>query len=146
MVADDAAFRDQRKTERVSTKLEVRFRPLSEADAELLLGIEAALPELSAAAQAVPASLGHTENLSQGGMSLTGDLRGLGPGGLGKGRKLWVEFSVNEGHQVRAMAVVAWSIEGRGEHSKFTAGLMFLGIGQDDLDRIGHYVGARKDR
>jgi hypothetical protein len=44
------------------------------------------------------------------------------------------------------MAVVAWSIEGRGEHSKFTAGLMFLGISQDDLDRIGHYVEGRKDR
>jgi hypothetical protein len=145
MVADDAAFRDQRKSERVSTKLEVHFRPLSEADAEQLLGIEV-LPELPAAVAAAPASLGHTENLSQGGMSLTGELRGLGPAGLGKGRKLWVEFSVNEGHQVRAMAVVAWSIEGRGEHSKFTAGLMFLGISPDDLDRVGHYVEARKDR
>jgi hypothetical protein len=138
---DDAAFRDQRKSERVSAKLEVYFRPLSEADAEALVGIEV-LGELPAAAAGLTPSRGHTENLSQGGMSLTGELRGMT---VGKGQKLWLEFSLNNGHAVRAMAVVAWSIEGRGEHSKFTAGLMFLGISPDDLDRIGAYVEARKD-
>jgi hypothetical protein len=142
-LADDAAFRDQRKTERVSAKLEVYFRPLSEADAEGLVGIEV-LSELPASAAALTPSHGHTENLSQGGMSLTGELKGLA-GGLGKGRKLWLEFSVGADHIVRAMAVVAWSIEGRGEHSKFTAGLMFLGISPDDLDRVGAWVEARKD-
>lgn len=140
-MADDAAFRDQRKTERISAKLEVSFRPLSEADAEALVGIEA-LPELPAAAASVGALPGHTENLSQGGMSLTGELRGHK---LEKGQKLWLEFSVGGAHQVRAMAVVAWAIEGRGEHSKFTAGLMFLGISSDDLDRIGAYVEGRKE-
>jgi hypothetical protein len=37
-------------------------------------------------------------------------------------------------------AVVAWSIEGKGTHGKFTAGLMFLGIAPKDLDKIQHYI------
>lgn len=142
-MADDAAFRDQRKTPRVPAKLQVHFRELSEADAEAFLGIEE-LPPLPSALAHSPAYSGHTENLSQGGMSLTGVLHDIGGGDLRKGRKLWLEFDLADGGQpVHAMAVVAWSIQGRGESAKFTAGIMFLGISQGDLDRIGRTVEAR---
>lgn len=143
MADDDDSFRELRKTERVPVKLEVGFRALAEADAEALIGIEA-LPQLPPDVLAQQASQGHTENLSQGGMSLTGPLQGLEHGTLPKGRKLLLGFELGDGAApVQALAVVAWSIEGRGEHGKFTAGLMFLGISQIDLDRIGHYVEAR---
>jgi hypothetical protein len=142
-MGDDASFRDQRKTERVPAKLQVRFRELSEPDAEGLVGIEA-LPALPARLRQAPLLEGHTENLSQGGMSLTGELGGADGAQVAKGRKLWLEFNLgDQGADIRAMAVVAWAIEGRGEHRKFTAGLMFLGISTEDLDRIGAYVQAR---
>ncbi len=145
-MADDAAFRDQRKTERVPAKLQVGFRELSEADAEPLIGVES-LPELHGHAALARACEGHTENLSQGGMSLTGDMHGLNGRQLPKGRKLWLEFGLGDGGPVvHALGVVAWAIEGRGENAKFTAGVMFLGIGPDELDRIGRYVEARSGR
>lgn len=143
---DDAGhgYQEQRRTERVPAKLQVGFRELSEAEAEAFLGIEE-LPALPSAVAQRPAFQGHTENLSQGGMSLTGSLEGVAGHQLGKGRKLWLEFGLGDGGPaVRAMAVVAWSLEGRGEGAKFTAGLMFLGLSPQDLDRIGAYVEARR--
>lgn len=145
-MADEASFHDQRSHERVPAKLQVHFRELSEANAEAFLGIEE-LPPLPAGLTATPAAAGHTENLSQGGMSLTGELKAVLGHSLAKGKKLWLEFDLADGlPQARAMAVVAWSLEGRGEGAKFTVGLMFLGISPADLDRIGRYVEARSTR
>jgi hypothetical protein len=106
-MGDDASFRDQRKTERVPAKLQVRFRELSEPDAEGLVGIEA-LPALPARLRQAPLLEGHTENLSQGGMSLTGELGGADGAQVAKGRKLWLEFNLgDQGADIRARAAAS---------------------------------------
>ena len=86
----------------------------------------------------------HSENISEGGISFTGDLQLLGERKLEKGKKLLVEFQLpGEAAAVSAVAIVAWAIEGRGAHGKFTAGLMFTGIEPGDLDKIQRYVEAQ---
>jgi hypothetical protein len=136
-MGDENLRPEQRKTRRVLVKLPVLFRFLTEAEALELVGFETL-----EASRGETLQRGHTENLSQGGMSLTGELLGQDQH-LSKGQKLWLEFSLGDEKTdvpVRAMAVATWSIEGSGQHRKFTAGLMFLGIGQEDLERIGRFV------
>jgi hypothetical protein len=141
---------DLRRHERVRAELSVSFRELDGAEAETL---SAHLPMGEAGEPQLPApsenggTTGHTENLSLGGLSLTGDLQILGEKHLAKGRRLLVEFHLPgdvSAPPVRALAVVAWCLEGNGPHGKFTAGIMFLGIQPDDLVRIGEYIEARK--
>jgi hypothetical protein len=75
---------------------------------------------------------------------LTGDLQLLGDRKLERGKKLLVEFMLpGESQPVSAVAVVVWNIEGRGEHGKFTAGLMFTAVDNKDLDKIQRYVEER---
>jgi len=84
---------------------------------------------------------GQTVNLSQGGLSMTGDLQLLGDHRMARGSKVLVEFSLPGEHEkVRCAAVVAWSLEGKGEKGKFTAGLMFMGMRPLDLEKISKYV------
>lgn len=153
-MADDAAAHDKRRAERVPVNFAVSFTELSEDEASRLAGIDpvAELPVQVPARSAAPAAAhaachpsspvpGRTENLSQGGLSLTGDLHLLGEKRLERGKKLLVQFELpGEATPVKAVAVVAWSLEGSGAHSKFTAGLMFLGISPQDLEKIGRYV------
>jgi hypothetical protein len=151
---------DQRRSERVRADLAVSFRELDDAEAEQLsqhlpLGEpgEAPFPApyapsgvaLPAAASGGPQ--GRSENLSLGGLSLTGDLQILGEKRLVKGRRMLVEFHLpgdSSDEPVRALAVVAWCLEGNGPHGKFTAGIMFLGIQPGDLLRIQSYVESQK--
>jgi hypothetical protein len=141
---------DQRRFDRVRADLAVSFRELDEAEAESLsqhLPIgepgEAPLPAPSENGGVQ----GHSENLSLGGLSLTGDLQILGERRMAKGHRLLVEFHLPgdaSDEPVRALAVVAWCLEGQGAHGKFTAGVMFLGIQPADLERIGRYVESRQ--
>lgn len=142
---------DKRRGERVAANFSVSFRELEEAEAERLNEIKGGLAELPVAVPDAPAGAhapagaskasGHTENISEGGISLTGDLQLLGDRKLERGKKLLVEFQLpGERVPVSAVAVVVWSIEGKGEHGKFTAGLMFTGVEAHDLDKIQRYV------
>jgi hypothetical protein len=140
-----------RRSDRVAANFSVTFRELEEAEADTLaeqLGAPAELPVAVPGAAhpsqhgARPAS-GHSENISEGGLSLTGDLELLGDRKLERGRKLLVEFMLpGEKSPVSAVAVVVWSIEGKGSHGKFTAGLMFTGVAGPDLEKIHRYVGG----
>lgn len=148
-MGEDHSSSDNRRSDRVAANFAVSFRELGEEEASRLAGIDpvAELPVAppQAVAHGAPKGAapvpGRTENLSQGGLSLTGDLQLLGDRKLERGKKLLVEFALpGEAATVKAIAVVAWTLEGKGEHSKFTAGLMFLGINNADLEKIGRYV------
>jgi hypothetical protein len=152
-VGDEPGKLENRRAERITAHFSVTFREISDTEAELLSagdgdlhGELPPLPAPSAAPAPLPAGAeapgpARSENLSQGGLSFSGDLQLLGSRRLDKGKKLLVEFNLpGESRPVRALAVVAWSIQGSGEHGKFTAGLMFLGIGEADLDKIQGYI------
>lgn len=140
-----------RRYERVRADLAISFRELDPAESEALgrPGLDGASGPGSLL---VPGNLGgggagHSENLSLGGLSMTGDLQILGEKRLAKGHRLWVEFHLPgdaSDEPVGALAVVAWCLEGNGPHGKFTAGIMFLDIRPADLERIGRYVEAQK--
>ncbi len=149
-VGDEPGNAEKRRADRVTAHFSVTFREIDDAEATSLAGLDA-LPELPVPVPAAPAAkaasaaqaegAGLTENLSQGGLSFSGDLELLGDRRIERGKKLLVEFQLpNELNMIRAVAVVAWSIEGKGSHGKFTAGLMFLGISPPDLDKIQHYI------
>lgn len=148
-MGEDTSAQDKRRSDRVAVNFAVSFHELGEAEAARLAGIDP-VAELPVPAPVPTSPLGHsvaaqvpgrTENLSQGGLSMTGDLQLLGDRRLERGKKLLVEFELpGESAPVKAVAVVAWTLEGKGEHSKFTAGLMFLGISPVDLEKIGRYV------
>jgi hypothetical protein len=143
IVGDEPGNVEKRRADRVTANFSVSFREISEDEAERLAEIKSGGAAPAPAAPAAQASGGaaHTENISEGGISFTGDLQLLGDRKLEKGKKLIVDFQLpGEPAPVSAVAVVAWSIEGRGEHGKFTAGLMFTGIEPDDLDKIQRYV------
>jgi hypothetical protein len=151
-VGDEPGNIENRRADRVAANFAVTFRELDDAEAERLGESMSALPELPVPVPAAPAAhsakpgqgqaaAGHTENISQGGLSLTGDLQILGDRRLERGKKLLVEFRLpGDSLPVMAVAVVVWSIVGRGEHGKFTAGLMFTGVDAADLDKIQHYI------
>ncbi len=62
-----------------------------------------------------PEGAGRTENLSHGGLSFSGDLQLLGDRRIERGKKILVDFQLpGEAVPVSAVAVVAWSIEGKG--------------------------------
>lgn len=149
-VGDEPGNVEKRRADRVTAHFSVTFKEIDDAEAEVLAGQDI-LTELPVPVPPAPSSgapkgpatggAGLTENLSQGGLSFSGDLQLLGDRRIERGKKLLVEFQLpNEPEVVRAVAVVAWSIEGKGEHGKFTAGLMFLGIAPKDLDKIQHYI------
>lgn len=148
-VGDEPGNLEKRRADRVTAHFSVTFKEIDDAEADALAGqdILTDLPVPVPAAPAGPkaasptAGAGLTENLSQGGLSFSGDLQLLGDRRIERGKKLLVEFQLpNEPDVVRAVAVVAWNIEGKGSHGKFTAGLMFLGIAPKDLDKIQHYI------
>jgi hypothetical protein len=148
-IGDEPGNIENRRADRVAANFSVSFREIDEAEAERLNEAKGGVPELpvespKAPSQAQPGPMsaaGHTENISQGGISLTGDLQLLGDRRLERGKKLIVEFTLpGERLPVSAVAVVVWSIEGKGEHGKFTAGLMFTGVEAGDLDKIQRYV------
>lgn len=149
-VGDEPGNIENRRADRVAANFAVTFRELDDAEADRLNEVKGGLPDLPVAVPSAPApgakpgashAAGHTENISQGGISLTGDLQLLGERKLERGKKLLVEFMLpGERVPVSAVAVVVWSIEGRGEHGKFTAGLMFTGVEAQDLDKIQRYV------
>jgi hypothetical protein len=150
-VGDEPGDLEKRRANRVTAHFSVTFREINDEDAMALAGMEE-MPELpvepppppSSAGSAAVEGAGLTENLSQGGLSFSGDLQLLGDRRIERGKKLLVEFQLpGESNVVRAVAVVAWSIEGKGEHGKFTAGLMFLGIAPDDLAKIHRYIDAQ---
>ena len=156
-MADDTSYNDKRKNERIPAKFAVSFRAISAAEAETWAaldpddpareGVSVVAPPVTAAAPPAgrqPLS-GHTENLSQGGLSITGDLQLLGDHRLERGSNLLVEFTLpGELEKVRCAAAVVWSLEGKGEKGKFTAGLMFLGMRTADLEKIAKYVEYRQ--
>jgi hypothetical protein len=151
-VGDEPGNAENRRANRVTAHFSVSFRELKDDEATALAGMEI-MPELPVepptapqAAPGVPGAegAGLSENLSKGGLSFSGDLQLQGNRHIERGKKLLVEFHLpDESLPVRAVAVVAWSIEGKGEHGKFTAGLMFLGIAPGDLDKIQHYIESR---
>jgi hypothetical protein len=148
-VGDEPGNAESRRASRITAHFSVSFRELNDDEATALAGMET-MPELPVeppvAPKAVPGApaaegAGLTENLSQGGLSFSGDLQLLGTRHVERGKKLLVEFHLpGESQPVRAVAVVAWSIEGKGEHGKFTAGLMFLGVASGDLEKIQRYI------
>jgi hypothetical protein len=148
-VGDEPGNVENRRADRVNAHFSVSFRELKDDEASALAGMDS-IPELPVeppiAPKAAPGGphvegAGLSENLSQGGLSFSGDLQLLGTRHIERGKKLLVEFHLpGETHPLRAVAVVAWSIEGKGEHGKFTAGLMFLGIAPGDLDRIQRFI------
>jgi hypothetical protein len=147
---DDSNFSDKRRSERVAANFEVAFREISEEEAAAWTASipdEVPWPGVAPAGLApephhAPAPLsGQTVNLSDGGLSMTGDLQLLGDHRLDRGKKLMVQFSLpGYAEKVSCAAVVAWSLEGRGDKGKFTAGLMFLGMLPGDLEKIQKYV------
>jgi hypothetical protein len=147
-MAEEQGNSEKRRAERIAANFSVTFKELDDAEAERLNEAKGGLAELPvevppgpSGAVAPHAGAGHTENISQGGLSLTGDLQLLGSRKLARGKKLLVEFMLpGEKLPVSAVAVVVWSIEGKGEHGKFTAGLMFTGVGSEDLGKIERYV------
>jgi hypothetical protein len=150
-VGDEPGNLENRRANRVTAHFSVTFREINEDEAAALAGMES-MPELPVEPPLAPQGsvadpaegAGRSENLSQGGLSFSGDLQLLGDRRIERGRKLLVEFQLPGEHQsVRALAVVAWSIEGKGERGKFTAGLMFLGIAPQDLDKIQRYIEAQ---
>jgi hypothetical protein len=149
-VGDEPGDLEKRRANRVTAHFSVTFREINDEDAMALAGMEE-MPELPVEPPPAPKSAGAaaegaglTENLSQGGLSFSGDLQLLGDRRIERGKKLLVEFQLpGEPKAVRAVAVVAWSIEGKGDHGKFTAGLMFLGIAPDDLTKIHRYIDAQ---
>ena len=149
-VGDEPGNLEKRRADRVTAHFSVTFKEIDDAEADALAGQDI-LTDLPVPVPAAPAAgpkaasptegAGLTENLSQGGLSFSGDLQLLGDRRIERGKKLLVEFQLpNEPDVVRAVAVVAWNIEGKGSHGKFTAGLMFLGIAPKDLDKIQHYI------
>ncbi len=152
-VGDEPGDLENRRANRITAHFSVTFREINDQEATALAGMEA-MPELpvepppapkAAGAAAGPAEgAGRSENLSQGGLSFSGDLELLGDRRIERGKKLLVEFQLPSVPQpVRAVAVVAWSIKGKGQHGKFTAGLMFLGIAPPDLEKIQRYIEAQ---
>jgi hypothetical protein len=117
---------------------------LDDQEAEILNESKGGVEADPALAATQTQKAGHSENISEGGISLTGDLQLLADRKLERGKKLLVEFLLpGEKIPVSAVAVVVWSIQGKGQHGKFTAGLMFTGIDPQDLEKIQHYVEAQ---
>ena len=150
-VGDEPGNLEKRRADRVAAHFSVSFREINDAEATALAGMDA-IPELPVPVPAAPKGTapgqvegaGLSENLSQGGLSFSGDLELLGDRRIERGKKLLVEFHLpTEALPVRAVAVVAWNIEGKGTRGKFTAGLMFLGIDPKDLDKIQNYIEKR---
>lgn len=148
-VGDEPGNIEKRRADRITANLSVTFHELDDAEADRLNDIKGGIAELPVAVPTAPQGAeplivpgsGHTENISQGGISLTGDLQLLGDRKLERGKKLLVEFMLpGEKMPVSAVAVVVWNIEGKGQHGKFTAGVMFTGVDQQDLDKIQRYV------
>lgn len=149
---DDTNYSDKRRSERVAANFEVAFREISDEEASAWAAAvpdEVAWPGAPPTGKApagesrqAPTPLsGQTVNLSDGGLSMTGDLQLLGDHRLERGKKVMVQFSLpGYAEKVSCAAVVAWSLEGRGEKGKFTAGLMFLGMLPGDLEKIQDYV------
>jgi hypothetical protein len=154
-VGDEPGNAENRRADRITAHFSVSFRELKDDEAAALAGMEA-IPELPVepppAPKAAPGApgtdgAGLAENLSKGGLSFSGDLQLLGNRHIERGKKLLVEFHLpGESQTVRAVAAVAWSIEGKGEHGKFTAGLMFLGIAPGDLDKIQRYIESQSPK
>lgn len=154
-VGDEPGNVENRRADRVTAHFSVTFREINDDEATALAGMEA-MPELPVEPPPAPKGsgpapaaegAGRTENLSQGGLSFSGDLQLLGDRRIERGKKLLVEFQLPaEPDVVRAVAVVAWSIEGKGAHGKFTAGLMFLGIAPQDLDKIQRYIESQSPK
>ena len=149
-VGDEPGNLENRRADRVAANFGVPLRELDDAEAERLNDSMSAIEHLpvpvpgtpgGSAPAGGPAAAGHTENISEGGLSLTGDPQLLGDRRLERGKKLLVEFRLpGDSLPVSAVAVVVWSIVGRGEHGNFTAGLMFTGVDAADLDKIQRYI------
>jgi hypothetical protein len=136
---------ERRKHPRVIAQVAVRSRPMEPGEMGLLLGSlgdsDPKLPALglkkskskSGAFEMV------STTLSVGGLSATGDLQVLGDKTLAKGEDLMVEMDLNDGQEpLRAVAQVMWTTAAEG--GKSLAGLMFVIISEDNLQRIHKQV------
>lgn len=134
---------DRRRHPRVIAHLAVRSRPLAAGEVGSLLNglgdTNPDIPVLGMKKSAGGALSMATTNLSVGGLSATGDLQVIGDTMVPKGSDIMVEMELNDGKEpVRAIAQVMWAAP-TGD-SKYLAGMMFVVISEDSLERIRKYV------
>jgi len=92
-----------------------------------------------------PVIEGRTVNVGSGGLSLTVEAPGPNARPLERGRKYRLEFRLPTAETpVCCAAQVAWVLQGKGDKGRATAGLMFLDLGPEDLEKISDYVEHRR--
>lgn len=144
-----SAESDRRKHPRVIAHLAIRSRPLESGEVgSLLNGLgneEPVIPVLGMKQGKGGALTMATTNLSVGGLSATGDLQVIGDTQLAKGSDIMVEMDMDDQQEpMRAIAQVMWSVpSGDG---KFLAGMMFVVISENNLERIRKYVSRAVDK
>lgn len=140
---EDSNAADRRNHPRVIAHLAVRSRPLEHGEVGALvngLGVEdPQLPTLGMKKSSSGAWTMASTNLSVGGLSATGDLQVIGDKPLAKGMDIMVELDMNDSQEpVRAIAQVMWG--SKTSDGKYLAGMMFVVISENNLERIRKYV------
>ena len=141
---------DRRRHPRVIAHLAVRSRPLAPGEVGSLLNglgdTDPEIPVLGMKKGAGGALTMATTNLSVGGLSATGDLQVIGDTMVPKGSDIMVELELNDGQEpLRAVAQVMWTTPS-GQKDKYLAGMMFVVISEQDLERIRVQVEAAVER
>jgi hypothetical protein len=140
---------DRRKHPRVIAHLAVRSRPLEAGEVGSLLNglgdVDPKIPVLGMKSGKGGALTMAATNLSVGGLSATGDLQVVGDQQLAKGMDVMVEMDMNDLKEpLRAIAQVMWSVPST--DGKYLAGMMFVVISEDNLERIRKYVSSAVDK
>ncbi len=144
---DLSAWLEKRDAERLSARLEIKFKPVTrqEADGILMAGDFSDVFATSGLQEdepdgAVPKDA-FTENISINGLRLVGDLQLVGGKSLSQGAYLLVEIKVPETPiPVRALAMVIWSEADPQDPKLFHAGLFFVGINKHDVTKVARFM------
>lgn len=140
---DEAAqWGEKRRFARAAASLQIRSRLLDPSELpQLASGLgqaEPSIPQMHLVNSGTRIAQLASVNISGGGLSAEGDLNLLGGKPFSKGTDLVVEFDLPDGKPpVRAVAQVMWT---RLEGERPQTGLMFLLIGESELQRIQAFV------
>lgn len=140
------AFLEKRDAERISARLQIKFREISRIEADRVLGNGDYTDifgsgNLNAAVEDDDLQDAFTENISISGLKLTGDLRLVGGKAFNEGAFLLVEVQIPEAPMpVRTLAHVIWSAADDSDPVLFHAGLFFAGINKQDVMKVARFL------
>ena len=131
---------EKRQFERVSTRMQVRFEEIAEAEADRLMGDRSykdlSLPD-TRDVKVKDVMTVVAENISIGGLLIVGSRP------FRAGQTLKMEITLPQTPvPLKALAVIVRAMEAAG--GKHTAGVRFLGINKEDVAKIERYIFLQK--